>query len=100
MSLSFTGLLFKRILITSGYTYNAKRPVTTSHLTTKYNDYEDRTHLETPEFHDSLKWLEENGYLTIKRNRRTKITRNTSGITDYIYVTEKGYSIANLYIHN
>lgn len=96
--MTYTGILFKRILIHSGYTHNRKYPVTTTRLSVRYKEYRTENYDNKPEFIKTLKWLESEGYIKINWKQRCHITRNTCGITDYIRITEKGYAIANKYI--
>ena len=95
MALSYTGLLFKRILISTGYTHGQKKRTDSVHIMVKWHY---PLGSQNTEFGNALKWLDDNGYVSVKWNTKVKVSRNTSGMTDFITVTEKGYSVAAKYI--
>ncbi len=92
--MTYTGILFSRILIHTGYPFGNRRSVPVYKLTSTYNEYLCRWGCEH-KFTATLNWLEDNGYISIRRNIRK---RGSYDRTDFIYVTEKGYSIADKYV--
>lgn len=118
MALSYTGLLFRRIVVTSGYTYGKNLRVSVVHLTNKYGSeycnklkvvyrrnkkgrwdysYEPVIDRKTP-FWDALNWLEDNGYIQISRNETVRVSRLCTGMDDFIKITEKGLAAAPQYL--
>ena len=116
--LSYVGLLFRRIVVTSGYTYGKRIRVSTTHLITKfsddyenkrkrvyrrnnkgywYYDYEIETDRRT-ELWNALNWLETNGFIVIKRNATVILSRLSTGKDDFITLTEKGLAVAPKYL--
>ena len=118
MALSYTGLLFKRIVLMSGYTFGKTRQVSYDRLAAEYHD----EYLSKFNFfckrNDSGKWvctkcpaddneyklwmgvhwLEQNGYIRVSWNEVVKLSRASNGMTHFITLTDKGREIAPKYL--
>ena len=118
MALSYTGLLFRRIIVASGYTYGKHMRISVNRLSTKYGSeycnklhqvyrrnkrgywdyiYEPVIDRKTPLW-DALNWLEDNGYIQISRNETVRVSRLCTGMDDFIKITEKGLAAAPQYL--
>lgn len=116
--LSYTGKLFRRIVVSSGFTYGKRMRVSVTHLTTKFaDDYDDmlkkvyrrnskgywelnyevavdrRTAMQ-----DALDWLEANGFITISRDETVRVSRLLTGLDSFVKLTEKGLAAAPKYL--
>ena len=120
MALSYTGKLFQRIVVTSGYTYGKNLRVSYTHMTTKYSEDYEHSRLDFVyrrnaegrwrywaildeydseyQFWKALRWLEDNGYITIRWNETVWISRNTAGSDNFIKLTAKGLELAPKYL--
>lgn len=123
MQLSYTGILFRRIVLASGYTYGKRQRVSYIHITVKYaSDYHDdqateyiyqrddnghwslHARLENYDkeykFWAAIRWLEANGYITISWSERVRTSRLLTGLDNFITLTDKGLAAAPLFIYH
>lgn len=122
MELSYTGLLFKRILVCTGYTYGKAQTIGAINLISKYrNTYKNIVKCEYAKirkkdgsvwnkptmklikdnetaFYKALHWLEDNGYINVRWSETVHVSRLCTGLNSFITVTRLGYSVANKYI--
>ena len=125
MSLSYTGKLFQRIVVTSGYTYGKNLRVSYYHMQTKYaDDYADddmllnwiyrrspksgrwmaydlhENYTNEYQFWKALRWLEENGYITVRWFETVSVSRLCTGKDHFIKLTDKGLELAPKYLRH
>ena len=116
--LSYTGKLFRRIVISSGFTYGKQMRVSVTHLTTKFaDDYENKQKKvyrrnskgywdcfyevvidRRTAMWDALNWLEANGFITISRDETVRVSRLLTGLDSFVKLTEKGLAAAPKYL--
>ena len=118
--LSYTGKLFRRIVVSSGYTYGKNLRVRYNRLMTEFsNEYhravEDFFYRRNAEgkwrlaskledydseyqFWKALRWLEDNGYITISWFETVRVRRLLTGKDHFIELTAKGLELAPKYL--
>ena len=117
MALSYTGRLFRRIVVSSGYTFGNSRRVSYVGLMVKFNEYSSRDEFVyrrgadgkwhcscRPEddnefrFWEAIRWLEKNGYIKVSWRETVRVSRLLDGSDSFIKLTEKGLAAAPSYL--
>lgn len=116
--LSYTGKLFRRIVVSSGFTYGKRMRVSVTNLTVKFaDDYENKQKKvyrrnskgywdfnyevvidRRTAMWDALNWLEANGFITISRDETVRVSRLLTGLDSFVKLTEKGLAAAPKYL--
>ena len=116
--LSYKGKLFRRIVISSGYTYGKRMRVSINHLIIRFaDDYENKYKKvyrrnkkgywdlyydvainRRSAIWEALDWLEDNNFITISRHETVSVSRLLSGMDDFAKLTDKGLEAAPKYL--